>query len=97
MGIQRKVVTQLPKRQQVDLIEKHMLIGELLQLDVVPTHTLAWKEPRLELSPGECYPIVDVLLGISKMLDKISRKLNAASDLETVQRVAKRGRPKKAE
>ena len=61
MPIERKIKAQEQKRQPGTLVEKHKKIGELLSLKKVPLHTLAWKEPRLELDTGECYPVVDVL------------------------------------
>ena len=72
MSIQRKVKVQEPKRQQSELIEKHKKIGELLQLERVPVHRLAWKEPRLELETADCYPVVDVLERIAELLPEIA-------------------------
>lgn len=73
MGINRKVVEKPKKRDRAELIEKHQKIGELLKLDPVPTHTLAWKEDRLDLDSGDCYPVIDVLGKISELLEAILR------------------------
>ena len=74
MRIQRKAVRQLPRRQQADLIEKAEKIGKLLGLDPVPTHTLAWKEQRLEIGTGDCYPMMDVLERIAELVGSVPRK-----------------------
>ena len=84
MPIQRRAVTQLPKRQKDELIEKHKRIGECLGLKTVPQHTLAWKEERLELDSGDCYPLVDVLDRIATLL------------FEQMTRSAKKAEPKQA-
>ena len=66
--IERKMRNLPPKRQQEDLIKKHEKIGELLGLEKVPLHLLAWKEARLELGDGDCYPIIDVLERIAEYM-----------------------------
>lgn len=57
------------KRQKEDLEKKHEKIGELLGLEKVPLHTLAWKEPRLDLGSGDCYPVVDVLERLAVLME----------------------------
>ena len=42
--------------------------NELLGLNTVPLHELAWKEERLDLGSGDCYPMVDVLERIAEVL-----------------------------
>ena len=66
--IERKLRNLPPKRQQEDLIKKHEKIGELLGLEKVPLHLLAWKEARLELGGGDCYPVIDVLQKVAEMV-----------------------------
>ena len=66
--IQRKARQVDPKRQVADLIEKHKKIGELLKLEKVPLHVLAWKEPRYELGDGDCYPLVDVIERLAELV-----------------------------
>ena len=78
MGIQRKVVSQQPRRQQSELVEKNEKIGELLNLEKVPTHLMAWKEPRLDLGTGDCYPLVDVLERIAELVGTSKKKKPAA-------------------
>ena len=56
------------KRQKENLIEKNKRIGELLRLKKVPLHLLAWKEPKLGLDTGDCYPLVDVLERIAELV-----------------------------
>lgn len=70
MAIQRKAVQAQPKRQVDDILAKNAQIGESLGLEKVPLHTLTWKEPRLDLDSGDCYPLVDVLLAIAEALDR---------------------------
>ena len=65
--IQRKSNLPVVKRQTKDRLEKNERIGELLKLDKVPLHCLEWKEPRLNLPGGDCYPLVDVLLGLAEL------------------------------
>ena len=72
MGITRKVVEKPKKRDRAELIKKHEKIGGLLGLKPVPTHTLAWKEDRLELDTGDCYPIVDVLERIAELMGQMA-------------------------
>ena len=83
MGIQRKAVTQPVRRQQSELIDKHEKIGALLQLDKVPVHTMAWKERRLELSDGDCYPLVDVLERIAEIIGTSKKKRKPTSIMPT--------------
>lgn len=64
--ISRKVIEQPKKRLASELQEKAERIGNLLGLDKVPVHTLAWKEIRLQLSTGDCYPLYDVLEKIAE-------------------------------
>jgi len=81
----------MPKKRQVeDLIEKRKKIGELLKLDKVPLHVLAWKEPRLELGDGDCYPVIDVL-------ERIAERLVGINTMVGVKPLKKPGRPKKSE
>ena len=73
MPIERKLKTQIRKRQESELVEKHRRIGELLNMEPVPVHTLAWKEQRLSLETADCYPIVDVLERMSELLNELLR------------------------
>ena len=68
--IQRKAPKVLPRRQPSDILEKNEQIGTLLGLEKVAVHTLSWKEQRLPLASGDCYPTVDVLLKIAELLSK---------------------------
>lgn len=57
------------KRQVKDLLEKAEKIGELLNLEKVPTFCMTWKERRLDLpGGGECYPLIDVLERLAEMV-----------------------------
>lgn len=69
MPIERQQRVMLPKRLKDDILIKNEKIGELLGLEKVPLHTLAWKEPRLDLASGDCYPVVDVLGRIADLLN----------------------------
>lgn len=66
------------KRHQADLERKAIEIGELIDLEKVPKHILAWKEPRLEIGDADCYPIIDVLHRIATMLSEMTRVDKAA-------------------
>jgi len=74
MGIQRKAPRVLPRRQPDDILEKNEKIGELLGLEKVAVHTLSWKEQRLNLKSGDCYPVVDMLLKMAEMLAEKPKK-----------------------
>ena len=80
MAIQRKVVNQLPRRQEGDLIKKAEKIGKLLDLDPVPTHTLAWKEQRMSIGTGDCYPLMDVLERIAELVGKKPKAAKRVKD-----------------
>lgn len=71
MPIERRVKKIPSKRQKSELIQKNERIGKLLGLEKVPTHTLSWKEPHLELETADCYPMVDVLECIAQILNVI--------------------------
>ena len=62
------------KRQQHQLVKKAERIGELLGMEMVPSHLMAWKEPRLQLETNECYPLIDVLLAIAEKLAEKPKK-----------------------
>ena len=68
MGINRKAQKMLPRRQPSDILEKNEQIGELLGLEKVAVHTLSWKEQRLQLKSGDCYPVVDMYLKMAELL-----------------------------
>ena len=84
--IERQVRERAAKRQVDDIIEKNKKIGELLGVEKVPLHVLAWKEPRLELGEGDCYPVVDVL-------EKIAELFDVKQSIDVVEK-KKPGRPK---
>lgn len=80
MPIERKMVSKPKKRDNDLLLEKRKKIGDLLGLKKVPTHTLAWKEPRLELDTAECYPLVDIFERIAELVPFPSKSyVNAKS------------------
>jgi hypothetical protein len=70
MGIERKAARQLPKRLKSEILAKHERIGHWLGLQKVPLHELAWKETRLDLEGGDCYPLIDVLETMAEMVGK---------------------------
>ena len=84
--IERQVRERAAKRQVDDIIEKNKKIGELLGVEKVPLHVLAWKEPRLELGEGDCYPVVDIL-------EKIAELFDVKQSIDVVEK-KKPGRPK---
>ena len=84
--IERQVRERAKKRQVDEIIEKNKKIGELLGVEKVPLHVLAWKEPRLELGEGDCYPVVDVLEKIAEFIVSLS--------LVATENKKKPGRPK---
>ena len=94
MSIERKIVAKPKKRDQDQLIEKHKRIGELLGLEKVPTHTLSWKEPNLELDTADCYPIVDVLEKIAELIKEKASRYKGPMDY-SASPAKKPGRPKK--
>jgi len=71
MSITRKVQQAPKKRLQSELHRKAERIGALLGMEGVPTHTLAWKELRLETSTGDCYPLYDVLERMAELIAEI--------------------------
>ena len=70
MPIERKSIVPTKRRSWEELREEHKKIGELLGLKKVPLHTLAWKEQRLELGDGDCYPFIDLLAKVAELLAK---------------------------
>lgn len=79
MAVQRKLRRVIQKRLKADNIEKNEKIGELLGMDPVPVHHLAYKEQRLDRSDGDCYPLVDVFLRIAELVGK--PKLNVVDEV----------------
>ena len=75
--IERKVRAVSNRRLKEELLEKNRRIGELLGLDLVPLHTLAWQEPKLETGTGDCYPMVDILERIAELLNKGTAEIEA--------------------
>ena len=68
MSVQRKLRRVIVKRLKADNIKKNERIGELLGLEPIPVHHLAYKEERLDRSDGDCYPLVDVLKRIAEII-----------------------------
>lgn len=95
MSITRKVQPVPKKRLQSELHRKAERIGALLGMEGVPTHTLAWKELRLETRTGDCYPVYDVLERVAEKIARIelSARLNAEPDED--KKPKKPGRPAK--
>ncbi len=69
MSVQRKLRRVIVKRLKADNIKKNERIGELLGLEPIPVHHLAYKEERLDRSDGDCYPLVDVLERMAVLLE----------------------------
>lgn len=90
MPIERQTIVKPPKRQKAELEEKARKIARLLKLDPVPTHTLAWKEPRLETDNADCFPLIDVL-------EKVAELLAATEEKPAPAKAPKRRFPKKEE
>ena len=91
MPIQRPAPKVLPKRLVSELTKKVEKIGELLNLESIPTHQLAWKEERMNTSTGDCYPVLDFRLAVAQQLYNLSSKIDELNQPAQ----AKRGRKKK--
>ena len=92
MPIERPAPKVLPKRLISELTEKIEKIGELLDLEVVPTHQLAWKEVRMNTSTGDCYPVIDFRLAVAIKLRDLAEKVEALQNMSpsTVKRTRKK-------
>ena len=75
MTIERRVPKIIPKRLPEIIVDKHEKIGKNLGLQEVPVHTLAWKEMRLDLNSGDCYPLVDVLEAMAAQIAELKKDL----------------------
>ena len=84
MGIERQVIPVQPKRQPGELLEKHKRIQEYLQMELVPVHTLAWKELRLDVDGGDCLPVIDVLERMAEMIATMTRLTERPSTEEFI-------------
>jgi hypothetical protein len=57
------------KRQVIDILKAGEKIGELLELDKVPTFNMTWRELRLDIpGGGDCYPLIDVLEKMAELI-----------------------------
>lgn len=96
MGIERQAPIILPKRQKDEIMAKHERIGEYLGLNKVPIHQLAWKEARMELDGGDCYPLIDVLETMAERIHDLSVNVLKFAEKTEQAQIKKAGRPKKS-
>lgn len=68
MPIERRAPKKQIRRKVSDLMESHERIRVLLGMEKTPTHTLTWKETRLDLQGGDCLPLIDVIEKIAVVL-----------------------------
>ena len=69
--IERKLKKVVKRRGKDEILAKHKKIGELLGMPLTPLHELAWKEWRLDLGSGDCYPLIDVIERIVELITQV--------------------------